>query len=76
MYVCICYGISESSLEQELQKTSLKEAIKNLKIGKSCGICLKDCKNKITNLEEKCSTKSVITKISVGDINPIPECKK
>ncbi len=49
MYVCICKGITEKMLSEQLSATNYNEklVLKNLGIGDSCGICVTDCLKKI-----------------------------
>lgn len=49
MYVCICKGITEKMLTDQLTATNRneKEILKNLGIGDSCGLCVIDCLKKI-----------------------------
>lgn len=49
MYVCICKGITEKMLADQLTATNRneKEILKNLGIGDSCGSCVIDCLKKI-----------------------------
>lgn len=49
MYVCICKGITEKQLTDQLSNNnkSEKEVLKNLGIGDSCGMCVIDCIKKI-----------------------------
>lgn len=49
MYVCICKGITEKMLTDQLTSTNRneKEILKNLGIGDSCGVCVIDCLKKI-----------------------------
>lgn len=48
MYVCICKGITEKQLTDQLNNSkSEKEVLKNLGIGDSCGMCVIDCIKKI-----------------------------
>ncbi len=55
MYVCICKGITEKMLADQLSKKGSmnpkneKEILKNLGIGDSCGLCVIDCLQKIQN---------------------------
>jgi bacterioferritin-associated ferredoxin len=55
MYMCICKGITEKMLSDQLSSSNRneKEILKNLGIGDSCGQCVIDCLNKI----KECSTK-------------------
>lgn len=49
MYVCLCKGITEKMLIDQLAATNRneKEILKNLGIGDSCGACVIDCLKKI-----------------------------
>jgi bacterioferritin-associated ferredoxin len=49
MYVCICKGITEKMLADQLTSInrSEKEVLKKLGIGDSCGACITDCLKKI-----------------------------
>lgn len=55
MYVCLCHGITEQQMADQVQKNkniSFKELCQKLKIGKDCGSCLEEAleqtrKNKI-----------------------------
>lgn len=49
MYACICHKITEQELEETMQKTkgNVSEALRKIKIGSSCGICLVDALEKV-----------------------------
>lgn len=49
MYACICHKITEQDLEETLKASNgnTKEALKKLKLGASCGICLVDALEKV-----------------------------
>lgn len=59
MYICICKGITEKMLVDQLSNfnRSEKEILKNLGIGDSCGSCVVDAVKKIlenqSNLDSK-----------------------
>jgi bacterioferritin-associated ferredoxin len=52
MYICICKGITEKMLVDQLAITNRneKEILKNLGIGDSCGVCVIDCLKKIQEI--------------------------
>lgn len=46
MYICICKGITEKMMVDQLKasdRIEKKEIFKNLGIGSSCGICVLEC---------------------------------
>lgn len=49
MYICICKGITDKMLSEQLGNNSHpeKDIMKNLGIGDSCGACIVDCVKKI-----------------------------
>lgn len=49
MYACICHKITEKDLEETMQKSkgNVNEALRKLKLGSSCGICLVDALEKV-----------------------------
>lgn len=49
MYICVCKGITEKMLADQLSSNGRneKEILKNLGIGDSCGVCVIDCMKKI-----------------------------
>ena len=49
MYACICHQITEQQLEETLQasKGNVNEALRKLKLGQSCGVCLVDALEKV-----------------------------
>lgn len=48
MYICICNGITEDQLKSAAQNSfNVKETLKKLGVGDSCGICLVDAIEKI-----------------------------
>lgn len=49
MYACICHQITEKELEEALEKNhgNLKDTLRKLNLGNSCGICLVDALEKI-----------------------------
>ncbi len=55
MYICICKGITEKMLTEQVsgQNRSEKEILKNLGIGDNCGVCVVDALKKI--LEGQCN---------------------
>ena len=58
MYVCICHNITDKKLEETIIKSNgeVKEVLKRLGMGKSCGTCLIESIDKIKN--QKSSKKS------------------
>ena len=43
MYVCICHQVTEEDLKRTVQSSkNLKECLKRLNVGSSCGVCLVD----------------------------------
>lgn len=67
MYVCICRGITEKQLMDELTKShgNDQEVLRRLGVGESCGICLIDAiqtlnKDRDFNYQSSCSSDSKI----------------
>jgi bacterioferritin-associated ferredoxin len=60
MYVCICKGITEKMLSEQLTSTNRneKEILKNLGIGDSCGVCVIDCLKKIQDNSGLCDSQT------------------
>lgn len=43
MYVCICHQVTEEELKKTAEASSnLKDCLKRLNVGGSCGVCLVD----------------------------------
>lgn len=49
MYACICHRITEKELEETVKMSNgnVKEAMRKLSLGESCGICLIDALEKV-----------------------------
>lgn len=58
MYACICHNITDKKLGETLQKSKgdVKDTIKKLGMGNSCGICLVESINRL--LDQKSSKKA------------------
>jgi bacterioferritin-associated ferredoxin len=51
MYACICHNITDQKLEDTILKSKgdIKEVLKKLGMGKSCGNCLIESIEKLSN---------------------------
>jgi bacterioferritin-associated ferredoxin len=51
MYACICHNITDQKLEDTILKSKgdIKEVLKKLGMGKSCGTCLIESIEKLSN---------------------------
>jgi bacterioferritin-associated ferredoxin len=58
MYVCICKGITEQQIIDEINKApahSSKDIVKRLGLGSDCGTCLIDAIDKLFNTTKQSS---------------------
>ena len=55
MYVCLCYGITERTIEAEIQQgaKSVMDLVKNTGAGGSCGQCIAQMKIMLDNAKPK-----------------------
>ncbi len=60
MYICICKGITEKMLQDQVTgfNRSEEQILKNLGIGDSCGSCVVDAVKKIIENQNKLDSKS------------------
>lgn len=51
MYACICHNITDQKLEETFNKNNgdMKETLRSLGMGKSCGICLMESMEKLSS---------------------------
>lgn len=60
MYICICKGITEKMLMDQIgpHKRSEEQILKNLGIGDSCGSCVVDAVKKILDNQNNLDSKT------------------
>ena len=59
MYICICKGITEEQLVKAVKADSRpQQVLKDLGVGDSCGICLIDAIERISNSKKSNSKKN------------------
>ena len=61
MYVCICHKVTEEELKKTVESSSnIKDCLKRLNIGGSCGVCLVDA---LKNLGVEYSSEMKVTEV-------------